>query len=184
MSEPMELSNSFNPESETQSYPDYVKEIGSSGILVSRDGKFIYDKNRNKVIESREYRHKTQYYLMLSRSIKLSNITIRYVHQAVTLAWEPESYVGKLQPQVHHCDFNKLNNDIDNLIVLDKPVHIKLHSIIGKSPVSKPVIKELERCGELMWNWLGESWTDEPAEPAVPEHLDLDLNNLSEELSN
>ena len=174
----------MNPtnESQSQAYPDFVKEIGSSGILVSRDGSFIYDKNRNEVINSKEYRHKTQYYMMLTRAIKLNeNITIRYVHQAVTLAWEPESYVGKLSPQVHHCDFDKSNNDIDNLIVLDKAFHKKLHSSIGHTPVSKPVIKELERNDQWVWNWLEDSWTDEPDEPAEPEHLDLTF--LSEEIS-
>lgn len=43
---------------------------------------------------------------------------------------------------VHHKDFNKLNNNPDNLIQMDKQEHLKLHSKVVKETMSRPEILE------------------------------------------
>ena len=43
---------------------------------------------------------------------------------------------------IHHKDFNKLNNNPDNLLWMDKQDHLKLHASIVKETMARPEIQE------------------------------------------
>ena len=124
-----------------------LKEVGSTGLLISRDGLIVYYENLGEWYEfpTEKPSDYKWWYFVLPHSVCVDGLEIRTVHQAVTLAWEPESFVGKDEPNVHHCDFNRFNNDINNLLVLDSSAHHTLHNLIGDKPVSKAEAEELLR---------------------------------------
>ena len=129
-----------------------LKAVGRTGLLVSRDGLTVYYENLGEWYEfptEKPSDYKWRYF-DLPHSVWVDGYRIHYVHQAVAMAWEPESFAGKLSPQVHHCDFNKFHNDINNLTVLDSSSHSTLHKFIGDKPVSKDEIEELLRSFEAI----------------------------------
>ena len=124
-----------------------LKEVGQTGLLVSRDGLTVYYENLGEWYEfptEKPSDYKGRYF-GLPHSVLVEGYRVLGVHQAVAMAWQPESFVGKDKPDVHHCDFDKFNNDVDNLIVLDSSAHMTLHRLIGDKPVSKDEAEELLR---------------------------------------
>ena len=124
-----------------------LKEVGSTGLLISRDGLTVYYESLGEWYDypteaPSDFKRK---YFYLPHRVIVDGHKIVKVHQAVALAWEPESFVGKDKPNVHHCDFDRFNNDINNLIVLDSSSHHTLHNLIGDKPVSKDEAKDLLR---------------------------------------
>ena len=122
-----------------------LKEVGQTGLLISRDGLTVYYENLGEWYEfpteaPSDYKGR---YFYLPHRVWVGGLGIRTVHKAVAMAWEPESFVGKDMPNVHHCDFNRFNNDIENLIVLDISTHHALHRLIGDKPVSKDEAEDL-----------------------------------------
>ena len=127
-----------------------LKEVGSTGLLISRDGLTVYYEDLNEWYDypteaPSDYKWK---YFCLPHRVWVDGLDIRTVHQAVAMAWEPESFVGKDNPNVHHCDFNRFNNNVENLIVLDSSAHSTLHRLIGDKPVSKAEAEDLLRSFE------------------------------------
>ena len=124
-----------------------LREVGQTGLLISRDGLIVYYESLNEWYEfptekPSDYKWK---YFCLPHSVWVDGLEIRTVHKAVAMAWEPESFVGKDEPNVHHCDFNRFNNSVDNLLVLDISSHTTLHNLIGDKPVSKDEAEDLLR---------------------------------------
>lgn len=65
------------------------------------------------------------------RSMKNNN-WIGYIYEHIEVA---EKYIGRqlLENEiVHHLDFNRANNRIENLLILDRGQHSKLHAWIDK----------------------------------------------------
>ena len=148
-----------------------LKAVGQTGLLVSRDGLTVYYEALGEW-----YDYPTEkpsdykgWYLCLPHRVWVDGYKIVKVHQAVAMAWEPESFVGKDNPNVHHCDFNTFNNDIKNLIVLDRSAHKTLHNLIGDKPVSKDEAKDLLRRFESI-----------PWEEAFDKYKAGELKNLFE----
>lgn len=52
--------------------------------------------------------------------------------------------VGK-RSCIHHKDFNKLNNNPDNLVRMDKQKHLELHASIVKATMARPEVQEKMR---------------------------------------
>ena len=124
-----------------------LKEVGSTGLLISRDGLTVYYEDLNEWYEfpteaPSDYKG---WYFCLPHTVWVDGHKVWGVHQAVAMAWEPESFVGKDKPNVHHCDFDRFNNDISNLIVLGSSAHSTLHQLIGDKPVSKNEAEDLLR---------------------------------------
>ena len=124
-----------------------LKEVGQTGLLISRDGLIVYYEDRDEWYDfpteaPSDYKRR---YFCLPHTVWVDGYCVWRVHQAVAMAWEPKSFAGKDKPNVHHCDFNKFNNDIDNLIVLDHSSHATLHKLIGGKPVSKDEAEDLLR---------------------------------------
>ena len=132
-----------------------LKAVGSTGLLISKDGLTVYYEALNEWYEfpteaPSDYKG---WYFNLPHIVWVDGYRIWTVHQAVAMAWEPESFVGKDKPNVHHCDFNTFNNDVDNLIVLDNSAHMTLHQLIGDKPVSKDDVEDLlRRYGSIPWD--------------------------------
>ena len=132
-----------------------LKAVGQTGLLVSRDGLTVYYEDRDEWYDfpteaPSDYKWK---YFGLPHRVWVDGYRIWRVHQAVAMAWEPQSFVGKDKPNVHHCDFNRFNNDINNLIVLDSSAHHALHCLIGDKPVSKDEAEDLLRSYEsIPWD--------------------------------
>ena len=129
-----------------------LKEVGQTGLLISSDGLTVYYEDLNEWYDypteaPSDYKWK---YFCLPHRVWVDGLDIRTVHQAVAMAWEPESFVGKDNPNVHHCDFNRFNNNVENLIVLDSSSHSTLHCLIGDKPVSKAEAEDLLRKYELL----------------------------------
>ena len=124
-----------------------LKAVGQTGLLVSRDGLTVYYEALDEWYEfpTEKPSDYKGWYFFLPHSVCVDEYRVWGVHQAVAMAWEPESFVGKDKPNVHHCDFNTFNNTIDNLIVLDSSAHTTLHNLIGDKPVSKDEAEELLR---------------------------------------
>ena len=148
------MKNNVQYNSKSQFYPEYLKEIGSSGILVSRDGTLIINKNTGKVVHPKTFANTN--YLQLTTPICIGLKKFQYVHELVVAAWEPTACWGVKKPRIHHCDQNTMNNNIDNLVVLSDGDHIKLHHHIGKRPVSKTLINELliNLKKDAAWDWF------------------------------
>jgi len=51
-------------------------------------------------------------------------------------------YVVEKKSCIHHRDFNKLNNNPDNLVRMDKQKHLELHANIVKETMARPEIQE------------------------------------------
>ena len=124
-----------------------LKEVGQTGLLISRDGLTVSYEDLNEW-----YDYPTEapsdykgWYFCLPHTVWVDGHKVWGVHQAVAMAWEPESFVGKDKPSVHHCNFDKFDNNVDNLIVLDSSSHMTLHRLIGDKPVSKDEAEELLR---------------------------------------
>ena len=127
-----------------------LKEVGQTGLLISRDGLTVYYESLGEWYEfpteaPSDYNYR---YFRLPHRVWVDGHKVWGVHQAVAMAWEPESFVGKDKPNVHHCDFDRFNNDISNLIVLDSSAHSTLHCLIGDKPVSKAEAEDLLRSFE------------------------------------
>ena len=131
-----------------------LQEVGQTGLLISRDGLIVYYENLGEWYEfptEKPSDYKWRYFC-LPHSVCVDGYKVRGVHQAVAMAWEPESFLGKDKPNVHHCDFNTFNNDVDNLIVLDSSTHTTLHKLIGDKAVSKDEVEDLLRGFEsILW---------------------------------
>lgn len=59
-----------------------------------------------------------------------SSIKVRY-HRYVM-----ESYLGRKldsREHVHHLDLDKLNNDVDNLIIINPTIHNQIHAAINRN---------------------------------------------------
>ena len=131
------------------------KEVGQTGLLISRDGLTVYYEALDEWYEfpteaPSDFKGR---YFYLPHTVLVDGYWIVKVHQAVAMAWEPESFVGKDKPNVHHCDFNTFNNSVDNLIVLDSSAHSTLHKLIGDKPVSKAEAKDLlSRYESIPWD--------------------------------
>ena len=127
-----------------------LKAVGQTGLLISSDGLTVYYESLNEWHEfpTEKPSDYDGRYFYLPHSVLVDGYWIVKVHQAVAMAWEPESFVGKDNPNVHHCDFNRFNNDIDNLVVLDNSSHHALHRLIGDKPVSKDEAENLLRMYE------------------------------------
>ena len=124
-----------------------LKEVGSTGLLISSDGLTVYYEDLNEWYDypteaPSDYKWK---YFYVPHRVWVDGLDIRTVHQAVAMAWEPESFAGKDKPDIHHCNFKKFDNDVDNLIVLDRSSHMTLHCLIGDKPVSKAEAEDLLR---------------------------------------
>lgn len=104
---------------------DIFKEVGDTGIMVSRDGKLIFNKYTNQIYTQSSVGKKRAYPMV---GIHFRGRSAEYVHYVVALAWFPE----KLGPdkQIHHVDRDPNNNSVDNLVVLDKEAHKKLHQLL------------------------------------------------------
>lgn len=153
----------------SQILPDFVKEIGSSGIVVSRDGSLILNKLTNQVLPVKKFTN----YLQLTNPVTIGPKKFQYVHELVVAAWDPISYWHKTRPQVHHCDQNPLNNNIDNLIVLEGGLHKKLHAHIGPYPVSKTLVAELVRnlSKDDVWAWFDSKIVDPKNTPNLSDNI-------------
>ena len=127
-----------------------LKEVGSTGLLVSSDGLTVYYEALGEWYEFATEKPSDYkgWYFNLPHSVWVDGYRIWRVHQAVAMAWEPESFVGKDKPNVHHCDFNTFNNDINNLVVLDSSAHKTLHRLIENKPVSKDEAEDMLRMYE------------------------------------
>ena len=138
-----------------------LKEVGQTGLLVSRDGLTVYYENLDEWYEfpteaPSDFKWK---YFVLPHRVWVDGYCVRTVHQAVALAWEPESFAGKDKPHIHHCDFDRFNNDINNLLVLDSSSHVTLHRLIGNKPVSKDEAEDLLRSYEsIPWEEVFEKY--------------------------
>ena len=124
-----------------------LKAVGQTGLLVSRDGLTVYYEALSEWHEfpteaPSDFKGR---YFDLPHTVWVDGYCVWGVHQAVAMAWEPQSFVGKDKANVHHCDFNKFNNDVDNLLVLDSSSHVTLHNLIGDKPVSKDEAENLLR---------------------------------------
>ena len=124
-----------------------LQAVGQTGLLISRDGLTVYYESLNEWYEfpTEKPSDYEGWYFKLPHPVWVDGYKIVKVHQAVAMAWEPESFVGKDEPNVHHCDFNTFNNSVDNLLVLDISSHKTLHNLIGDKPVSKDEAEELLR---------------------------------------
>lgn len=100
-------------------------EIGDSGIMVSRDGKLIFNKYTNKIYA--QYCNGTKcHYPMVGLSFR--GRSAEYVHYLTALAWFPQ-LLGP-DKEIHHIDRDPNNNSVDNLVVLDKEAHKKIHQLL------------------------------------------------------
>lgn len=117
---------------------DIFKEIGDTGIMVSRDGNLIFNKYTNKIY--------SQYYNGTKCRYKMVGLSFRgrsaeFVHYIVSLAWMPE-LLGEGK-EIHHCDLNTQNNSVDNLVVLDREVHKKIHKLLRQKANLDDIIIDL-----------------------------------------
>ena len=165
-----------------------LREVGRTGLLISRDGLTVYYENLDEWYEfptekPSDYKWK---YFCLPHSVWVDGLEIRTVHQAVAMAWEPESFVGKDKPNIHHCDFNRFNNDINNLLVLDSSTHHTLHCLIGDKPVSKDEVEDLLRMYEsIPWDEAfhkyksGELRTQQEAIDFIKERTGVEITRVT-----
>lgn len=90
---------------------DHIREIGSSafkgGIGITTDG-YIWIRIKNKGYQHDQIKlHRYLMQIKLGRKLKSTEI-------------------------VHHIDENKLNNDIDNLMIVTRSEHNKIHRFLEK----------------------------------------------------
>ena len=53
-----------------------------------------------------------------------------------------KKHIDKRNSCIHHKDFNKLNNNPDNLVWMNKQKHLELHAKVVKETMAKPEIQE------------------------------------------
>ena len=100
-------------------------EIGDSGIMVSRDGKLIFNRYTNKIYKQYCNKNKCRYPMV---GLSFRGKSAEFVHYLVCLAWMPQ-YLGE-DKEIHHIDLDPENNNVDNLVVLGKEEHRELHRIL------------------------------------------------------
>lgn len=95
----------------------YKYWISNKGRLISLANKKYRLRKRNK--------SKVRYV-----EYELSNSKKEYAHRLVYFTFRPDEDITDLQ--IHHLDFNSVNNDIDNLYPLSKGQHSMIHSLNRK----------------------------------------------------
>lgn len=68
-----------------------------------------------------------------------------YVYEHIVIAEKELGRGIREDEEVHHLDFNRLNNSPENLIVLPSISHVKLHTWMRYNKI-KPIQKEVRRC--------------------------------------
>jgi hypothetical protein len=67
---------------------------------------------------------------------KNGKITLHKVHRLVIETFVDE-HLSEKELEIHHIDLDKSNNRLENLIVVTKDEHIKIHKQVGKKHIRK-----------------------------------------------
>lgn len=77
----------------------------------------------------------------------------RYISKHVYIYWKYYGIVPKEDEIIHHIDGNKHNNNIENLILMKRNEHVKLHNHL-----SQIVELKCPGCGKIFYRKKGDSF--------------------------
>lgn len=99
----------------------------------SKSGETFYISLREHILTPSE---DNSNYFHVRLTDKTGKITLHKVHRLVIENFVDEN-LNEKELEIHHIDLDKSNNRLENLIVVTKEEHIKIHKEIGKKRIRK-----------------------------------------------
>lgn len=133
-----------------RSMSDIAKELGISWVIVSRylDKYNIYKRSKSEQQTGTGASNWSggiglhNGYISILRPNHPNARTQKYVYHHIIVAEKKLGRYLKKGEVVHHIDFNKTNNDPNNLVVLTSSDHMRLHNMLRKGiPYEKAILE-------------------------------------------
>jgi hypothetical protein len=100
----------------------------------TRNGETFYINLREHLLTPSE---DNRNYFHVRLTDKTGKITLYKVHRLVIENFVDENLSKDKDLEIHHLDLDKSNNRLENLLVVTKEEHLKIHKQVGKKHIKK-----------------------------------------------